>query len=511
MGQQAALGVVQSQAGFIAGGFDAEDNHGKQKEQKVKRTHARERAIGYCKAGAACVLRSVRMSTVESLFQQAGARLAAKDFAAAAGLLRAALALDADAAPVHANLAWALEQGGDRAQAEPHYRRAIELAPHLLQTRLNLGAMLTAQRRVEEAEALYRDALALAPDSPAALSNYGMLLACAGREQEAETCYRQALALDPAYGKASFNLAYLLLRQGRWEEGWARFEARDWTSVLQRHLNLPRWQGEPLAGKAILVGIEAGHGDMIQFGRYCEQLKQRGAARVGVLCHPGLVDLFKGLRGADEAIGLDQPLPAGFDVWVPALSLPFHFHTTIDAVPAALPYIAVDPARIARLAPLVTAAPGEFKVGLVWRGSTRFENDGERSLPSLATLAPLGQVDGVRYFSLQKGAGEEETRHGAAGFPLTDLAPAISDFADTAALIAGLDLVISVDTAVAHLAGALGKPCWVLLPDYLTDWRWLTVRDDTPWYPGVLRLFRQRGGGWAAVVAELAAALRALQ
>jgi Tfp pilus assembly protein PilF len=446
------------------------------------------------------------MSPSESLFHEASAHLAHRDFASAAVLLRAALAFDPDAAAVHTNLAWALEQGGDHAQAEPHYRHAIALDPYEPQTRLNLGAMLTAQRRFEEAEAVYRDALALAPDSPAALSNYGMLLACAGREQEAERRYRDALALDPGYAKASFNLAYLLLRQGRCEEGWARFEARDWAEVLQRHLGLPRWQGEALAGKAILVGIEAGHGDMIQFGRYCAQLKAAGAARVGVLCHPGLVDLFTGLHGADEAIGLDRALPAGFDVWVPALSLPFHFHTTIDAVPAALPYIAPDPARIGRLAPLLAAGQGELKVGLVWKGNPRFENDKERSLPSLSVLAPLAGVAGVRYFSLQKGSGEGES-----GLPLIDLAPAIHDFADTAALIEGLDLVISVDTAVAHLAGALGKRCWLLLPGYLTDWRWLTERADTPWYPGVMRLFRQRGGGWAEVAAELAQALRALQ
>ena len=449
------------------------------------------------------------MSPSESLFHEAGAHLARRDFAAAAGLLRAALACEPDAAAIHTNLAWALEQGGDRALAEPHYRRAIALDPYEPQTRLNLGAMLTAQRRFEEAEAVYRDALVLAPDSPAALSNYGMLLACAGREQEAERRYRDALALDPGYAKASFNLAYLLLRQGRWEEGWLRLESREWTGILQRHLGLPRWQGEPLAGKAILVGIEMGHGDMIQFGRYCAQLKAAGAARVGVLCHPGLVDLFTGLRGADEAIQADQAQPAGFDLWVPALSLPFHFRTTVDAVPAALPYIAPDPARIERLAPLLAAGQGELKVGLVWKGNPRFENDRERSLPSLSVLAPLAGVDGVRYFSLQKG--EEEAQHGAAGFPLTDLAPAIHDFADTAALIEGLDLVISVDTAVAHLAGALGKRCWLLLPDYLTDWRWLTERADTPWYPGVMRLFRQRGGGWAEVAAELARALRALQ
>lgn len=445
------------------------------------------------------------MTPAQSLFRRAGAHLAARDLPAAIADLRAALALDPDFAEAHANLAWALEHGGDPAQAEPHYLRAIALAPANPQIRLNLGAMLTARRRLDEAERVVRGALALAPDAPAALSNLGMVLASAGREIEAERQYRRALDIDPAYGKAAFNLAYLLLRQGRWDEGWRRLEARDWTGALQRHLGLPRWQGEPLAGKAILVGIEMGHGDMIQFGRYCDDLKRLGAARVGVLCHAGLVDLFAGLRGADDAIAFDAPPPDGFDLWVPALSLPFHLGTTVDTVPAALPYIAVDRARVARMAPLLAAGPGELKVGLAWKGNPRFENDAARSLPSLATLAPLARVRGVRFFSLQKGPGEDEAQRGADGLSPVDLAPAIRDFADTAALIDGLDLVISVDTAVAHLAGALGKRCWVLLPAYLTDWRWLTGRVDTPWYPGALRLFRQRPGeGWDTVVADMA-------
>jgi ADP-heptose:LPS heptosyltransferase len=368
--------------------------------------------------------------------------------------------------------------------------------------------MLAAQQRFDDAGQVYHDALALFPDSPKVLSNFGAMLTAAGREGEAEDCLRRALALDPGYGKASFNLAYLLLRQGRWEEGWARLESRDWIDVLQRHLGMPRWQGGALDGKSILIGIEAGHGDMIQFGRYCDQLKQAGAARVGVLCHPGLVALFAGLRGADMAIGADEPLDAGWDFWVPALSLPYHFHTTVDTVPAAAPYIALDPARSARLAPLLAGGEGELKVGLVWKGNRNFENDGERSLPSLAALGPLAGVAGVRFFSLQVGAAEAELAEGLGGARLTDLAPAITDFADTAALVAGLDLVISVDTAVAHLAGALCKPCWVLLPAHLPDWRWLTGRSDTPWYPGVMRLFRQqRGEGWEAVIAEVAVAL----
>jgi hypothetical protein len=245
---------------------------------------------------------------------------------------------------------------------------------------------------------------------------------------------------------------------------------------------------------------------MIQFCRYCALLKDAGAARVGVLCHPGLVALFGGLRGVDEIIPLDRAFDrAGWDVWVAPLSLPLHCGTTVDTVPAALPYLTPDPARAARLAPLLAAAPGAWKVGVVWKGNPRFENDAARSLPGLAPLAPLFRVPGIRWFSLQKGPDE-----GAVAEGMTDLAPAIGDFADTAALVAGLDLVITVDTACAHLAGALGKPCWVLLPAWMPDWRWLEHRADTPWYPHAMRLFRQRrDGAWDEVIGEVAAALAA--
>jgi thioredoxin-like negative regulator of GroEL len=446
------------------------------------------------------------MTPAESLFHAARAHIDAGDHTAAEAALRAALALDPDAAALHANLAFALAAGSDVAGAETHYRRAIALAPHELQTYLNLGAMLTARHRPADALAVYDDALAFASASPGLLSNRGMALVCLAREDEAEACYRRALALDPGYRKAAFNLAYLLLRQGRWEEGWMRLESRDWLVPMQDYMRLPRWDGGSLAGRRILVGVEAGHGDMIQFCRYCAQLKALGAARVGVLCHPGLVALFGGLRGADEIIPLDRDFDRGaWDVWAAPLSLPLHFRTTVDAVPAALPYLTPDPARASRVAPLLTAASGDLKVGLVWKGNPRFENDAARSLPGLAALAPLLRVPGIRWYSLQKGPDE-----GGVGRGVTDLAPAIEDFADTAALIAGLDLVVTVDTACAHLAGALGKPCWVLLPAWMPDWRWLADRTDTPWYPRVMRLFRQRrDGAWDEVVREVAAALAA--
>ena len=420
----------------------------------------------------------------------------------------------AEAAPefaeAHANIAYIVEQAGDSAAAESHYRRALALDPRLAQTWLNFGGFLTRQRRPDEAEEACRRAVFLDSAHPAAWSNFGVLLTGLRREREAEQCYRTALALDPDHAKSAFNLAYLLLRQGRYAEGWARFESRDWYQATAARLRCPRWNGEPLAGKSVLVGMEAGHGDMIQFCRYARELKARGARRVSVLCHPALKRLFRGLAGADDAIAVGDPAPAGvvWDYWSPPMSFPYFFDTRVDTVPAELPYLHVEPQQVADWAQALGDKGGALRVGLVWKGNPRFENDSERSLRSLAELAPLGDVAGVRFYSLQKGAGEAEAA--ASPFPIVDLAPRIADFSDTAAILANLDLLISVDTAVAHLAGALGRPCWLLLPDYKTDWRWLTERTDSPWYPGVMRLFRQgAAGGWTPVVAALRAALMA--
>ena len=249
---------------------------------------------------------------------------------------------------------------------------------------------------------------------------------------------------------------------------------------------------------------------MIQFCRYLPVLKAKGAAHVALICHPPLKPLFATLDSVDEIIGFDEPLPAThYDFWTAPLSLPYHCATRLGTIPATLPYLQADPERIARWQPLLP--PGGLRVGLVWKGSRGFENDPDRSLPSLDVLAPLGEVPGVRFVSLQKGAGEDEAAQPPRELPLVDLGSRLADFADTAAVVAGLDLVISVDTAVAHLAGALAKPCWLLLPDYKADWRWLADRGDSPWYPGVMRLFRQaRAGDWSSVVTQLRDSLASL-
>lgn len=434
------------------------------------------------------------------------------DDAGAETAFRQTLQLAPHLLEAHVNLGLLLAQDACWGEAEHHYRTALTLDPRQVQAYLHFGAMLAEQKRFLEAESTYRQALAIDPQSTGALSNLGVLLACTKREREAEACYRSAMAMDPDYRNAPFNLAYLLLRQGRYDEGWAAFESREWYARLENYFTFPRWQGQALTDKSLLIGFEAGHGDMIQFCRYARLAKDDGAARITVVCHPGLKALFAHLDGVDDVIAFDEAIPAtGWDYWTPPLSLPFLFQTRLESIPADLPYLHADAKLIARFAG-ITAVPGrQLRIGLAWKGNPRFENDADRSLASLDLLAPLGEVAGACFFSLQKGAGEDEAGRPGQLPAITDLSSCIGAFDDTAALIMHLDLVIAVDTAVAHLAGALGKPCWVLLPDYMTDWRWLTERDDSPWYPQTMRLFRQKeAGNWTSVIADVSAALKDL-
>jgi hypothetical protein len=331
-----------------------------------------------------------------------------------------------------------------------------------------------------------------------------MLLVCTHREPEGEACYRQALSLEPEHARTQFNLSYLLLRQARFEEGWRMLDARWQFDQFPLSFDCPFWQGEALAGKSIVIGLEAGHGDMIHFCRYAPLLKERGAARVDVVCHPALRRLFTTLPGVDRVHALGASLPQDWDYWTRAMRLPRLSGTDMASIPSQTPYLRAEPGLSAHWHGMLPQ--NGLRVGLAWRGNANFENDADRSLPSLMALAPLAAA-GAHFVSLQKGPGEADALLPPSGMSLQPVGAQLDDFAQTAALIANLDLVISVDTAVAHLAGALGKPCWLLLPDYRCDWRWMAERADTPWYPS-MRLFRQpRGGGWPPVIAEVAAAL----
>ncbi len=429
------------------------------------------------------------------------------DVTGAEASFRKALQIAPDFAEAYANLGLLLDRQGVTDAAEVYYRCSLDLNPTYSETHLNLGALLANKKRFTEAEGAYKQAIALRPNSPVGWSNLGVLYACMKREVEAEQCHRTAMSLDESYAIARFNLSYLLLRQGRFEEGWYCLEARNWYAALAAHLVCPRWQGESLIGKSILISYEAGHGDMIQFCRYADVLKTQGATSITMICHPALKTLFAELESVDTVISFDEKIPtSNWDFWTPPLSIPYYCKTRLDSIPAKIPYLRAPINSIEKWAALL---PKEgLRVGLVWKGSTQFENDADRSLPSLDVLAPLWTVAGVNFISLQKGAGEDEAVQPPRGLPLINLGPQLADFADTAAVVMNLDLVICVDTAVAHLTGALGKPCWVLLPEYKTDWRWLIDRTDSPWYPGTMRLFRQPAMGvWGTVVAEVVSAL----
>ncbi|MCZ2496549.1 tetratricopeptide repeat protein [Xylophilus sp. Kf1] len=485
-------------------------------------------------------------------------RLHRRDDEAAEQALNHALRLDPHQPRTLVNLGVLLAAGRRWAEAEARYRAALALRPDDMAALTNLGLVLEEQRRFEEAEALQRRALALAPDraevhnhlagvlarradaggpggeaerhyreavrlqpdNAVHRSNLGALWFDQGRLAEAEEALRQALAMDPQQPSAHINLGQLLLSLGRLPEGFEHTEMRYRLRVPGAVPGFPRqppagaarpWRGEPLAGLRLLVWPEQGHGDQLQFSRYLAIVRaQQRPARLTCACTGALVGLMRTLDGPDAVIDLaDAPAAlAEHDYWVPLLSLPLFCGTTLATIPGDTPYLSADRRDIARWAPRLPATGR--RIGLVWRGNVQHDNDADRSLPGLSVLAPLWRVPGLAFVSLQKWAGEDEARQPPPGQLLLHLGSDIDSFADSAAILAQLDLLICVDTAACHLAGALGLPCWVMLPAWRNDWRWLRDRDDTPWY-GRTRLFRQaRRGDWCGVVDALAQALRAL-
>jgi hypothetical protein len=326
-----------------------------------------------------------------------------------------------------------------------------------------------------------------------------------GRFADAEHAYRTALAANPNDAHARFNLSVLLLRQGRYAEGWTLYEARFAAGLKEpaptrsKNFALGRWTGQDLTGRTLMLWPEQGFGDYIMVIRYAPLLKRMGLAKLTVVCAPPLVDLFKTVAGIDAILSAGEQV-APHDYWLPAMSLPLRFATTLETVPASLPYLHADPARVDQWAQRIKV--DGLKVGLVWKGSPEHTVDAQRSLPHLNTLLPL-QLDGVRFFSLQKGELENEVFDSP--LPIEPLGVAIKDFADAAAAIACLDLLICVDTAYAHLAGAMGRECWVLAHSHAGEWRWLEDRTDSPWYPGAIRLFRKGSAPtWDDAIADVA-------
>lgn len=414
----------------------------------------------------------------------------------AAQALRQAAALAPDDAEVRNNLGATLAELGRPDEAATALRAALAARPDHPGALNNLGTVLHTLGRVDEAVAVLQEARRLAPDQTDILNNLGVALRDLGALDRALACFDAVLEDAPADADARLNRATVLLLRGELTQGWDGLEWRDRVhGAVPREPGRPRWTGEALDGRTLLVRAEQGLGDMIQFCRYVPLII--GGTIVVEAPRP-LVRLLGGLPGAAGIVEQGAALPA-FDLECKVMSLPRLFGTTLETIPARVPYLVADPGAVARWRGRV-AALGGLAVGLCWAGSAVYQHDRRRSLdPRL--LAPLARVPGVRLVSLQKDA-PAHTAFAA----LTDWTSELGDFADTAGLIAALDLVITADTAVAHLAGALGRPVW-LLNRFGGDWRWLQNRTDSPWYP-TLRQFRQPAlNDWAHVVAQVAEAL----
>lgn len=429
--------------------------------------------------------------------------------ATAATFLKSARLAEPDNPITVHNLGVTLHACGALSESEQCLRRALALRPDWPDAIRSLGNLYRETGRLSDAAALYRNAIQRHPDDFRILGNLGLVLLNMNQPHEAIATYEKAVALRPSHAglRTSLGIAQLLI--GDFENGWLNYEARwesDGSAPAKRSFPTARWDGRPLTDAAgrpgpLLVHAEQGYGDTLHFCRYIPML---AAENVPVIfeCQMPLVELMNSLGDIDDRLDLtvvprDTTLPAT-GAHIPLLSLPAHFETNIETIPADVPYLNA-PAAVAETWARRLAGDGPA-VGLVWAGNAERQDDWMRSCPP-AAMAPLLEIDGVRFFSLQKDGPPPDDP------AVESLGPELADFSATAAAIEALDLVISVDTAVAHLAGALGKPVWVIL-GASADWRYMLDRQDSPWYP-TMRLFRSPElGNWSKVADQLADALR---
>jgi hypothetical protein len=395
-----------------------------------------------------------------------------------------------------------LARQGRFTEAAACFREALRLHPDYPEAHSNLAGTLAEQGDLQAALRSYQDALRLRPDSAEAHHNLGVVFARSGDLGRAITSYQEAIRLQPDGAQAHFDLGVARLLLGNFKDGWPEFA---WWKVRDKvpPFRQPPWRGAPLEGRTILLTGHGGFGDTIQFIRYAPQVRERGGKTI-VACHAPLIPLLARNAGVDLFMTPGQGMMPHFDVHAPLNDLPAIFGTTLETIPATVPYLRADSELQKRWRRELDALPG-FKVGIAWRGNPRNPQDAQRSVP-LACFVSLARLPGVRLFSLQVGTGADELQN--ASFCMTDLGNRFdpSSFEDAAAAVTILDLVISADSAMAHLAGALAVPVWTVLPVY-PDWRWLLEREDSPWYP-TMRLFRQkRPGDWDNVLERLRDAL----
>lgn len=456
--------------------------------------------------------------------------------------LRYAVRSSPDHVPSWILLSELLFESGNVDEAAHGFRTVTQIAPNSINGHNGLGIVLSSKKDFNGAIESFRKALLINPNSPITLSNLGnaqkwvgnfedALLSfnasltldaanadtlvnlgsaydLSGRYAEAAECYRNAIAHDPNHATAHHNLALFFLRTKAWEQGWSEFEWR-WKckEFTPRRLHQPLWNGCPLIGKRILIHSEQGIGDTIQFIRYAELVKGLGAYVI-FECEPFLAPILSSCKSIDAIVARGTPLP-NFDTYAPVMSLPRIMRSTPASVPKTVPYLDADPHRIETWKQKLPLGDG-MNIGIIWQGNRKYLLNHQRSMP-LESLLPLARLQGVRLVSLQKGCAHELAVSPFSVLDFGDLLDANGvAFMDTAAIMKCLDLVISVDSAPAHLAGALGVPIWVALA-HQTDWRWMDEDNETVWYPS-MRLFRQSApGDWVGVIQRMVHQVRQIQ
>jgi len=423
---------------------------------------------------------------------------------AAASHYRRSIQLEPAFADAHNNLGVILKTQGRIEAAISHFQTALEYSSDKAEIYNNLGNALKKCGRIDEALRMLQRALADRPDFAEAYNNLGVAFQARGNYSAAQIHYEKAIALKPEFAEARFNRATIDLLHGNFARGWQgyewRFKKRHWQDLYPLRHNLPCWDGSPFPQKRLLVNDEQGFGDTIQFVRYLSQVKALGGTVIMGTRNP-LVTCLQGMDGIDEVIdrtAVEDPA-AGCDLVVSLLSLPGIFKTHLASIPAKSPYMFAAAEKTAYWKQRIRGS--EFKVGLVWAGNPDHENDYIRSIP-LQNLIALAEIPGLLLFALQKGAAARQMAEMPASAKLIDLGPELKDFSDTAAAMTTMDLIVSVDTAAAHLAGALGLPVWTLVY-FAPDWRWMLDRDDSPWYPTMRLFHQQKHNDWQAVICRV--------
>jgi len=466
------------------------------------------------------------------------------DFVTALNLVLEAIKLDSNVPEYYNTFGVIMSEAGNDQGAIKSYRKAIELNSDYASAYCNLGNCLQKQSHYEESIEYYQQAINLTPDYADAynglavgfyrLGNYNeamkncrkaielkadhaqayntlaAVLEMLQRYDEAIECYDKTVEYAPDYAEAYCSRGILHLRHGRFAKGWDDYQWRLKTEKVKGTLlyGKPFWQGEDFQGKTLLVQSEQGFGDSMQFVRYLPMVKARGG-KVVLAEKPELIDLLGNLEGVDDLVDIRQLADrgVGYDLYVPLLNLPAIFNTDMDTIPIRLPYLFANESKVDHWCKAI----GEdgFKVGIVWAGDPIHTNDHNRSC-RLKDFMSLAKLKNVNLFSLQKGSCVDQIKNWPSDIePIEDIGQGFNDFSDTAAAIENMDLIISVDTSVIHLAGAMGKTAWLIIP-YESDWRWMLDRQDSPWYPTV-RIFRQKQhSGWEELFDRVADSLEDL-